>query len=435
MAPKRPPGKKPSLASAATAIRASSKLARGSGLPLSLADNAPSLLEQAAHENKQDVVRRAKENAPRLQAIYEAVLKLPVKEGTSRLQVLDEAQEAFDLIQQREALECCQVAEVLHRRNIAAQETSDKAVIEVEAATRSAAILAEQFRREEEARQLQKKKLVTRVLPGGGLNGRVLRRKLQADVELQKKEATGVEEIRRLDSSALAKKNAEDARAERRGQLEVLKEELKKLVHEPATKETSPGDIQRLAEVTFRRVQVVQKESLANAKKKDGRGDCRTSWEKDRDALITAIEQRIRKIEEMDDRAAFREEEERQRIERAKKLKGIDLAVLTGEKSVLEIHHKRELELAQMEADEAVDEILFRQMTNATGKEFHEQIKEHEKAFLKLNKKMEALHGGGGGGGGGGGNKSPNRLPDINANKGWNIQSPRRGLGGFFSVI
>jgi hypothetical protein len=435
MAPKKPPsGKNAAVSSrgngAARISSAARRLTRNTGLPVSLSgEGTKALLAQAALENRQEVAKMQ-----RLHVIFEALLRLPASEAAQRLLIVDDCEDCFNGIKLQEAMSSCTLYEVLYRQNICDLEASDRGLMAVSSASMLSAILLEKHLKEKAAKQaLAKKPLVAALvarMPTEELTGRVMRRRHQADSELLRREELAVEELRKVDSTALAKKNAEQARSERRAQLEAFRTELQSLVQVPATKETSERDIARLADVTNKRLALVQKESAFNAKRKDGRGDHRQYFEKDRDALITAIEARIRKIEEMEERATFREEEERHRLERARKLKGIDIAVLAGEKSVLEIHTKRELELAQLEADEVVDELLYRQMSNATGKEFHENIKAHEKAFLKLNRKLEALNGPCGGG-----NKSPSgKLPDINKG-GWNIQSPRRGYAGQFSII
>jgi hypothetical protein len=445
------------------------------------------LLATAAQQNRLDG-----EKMKRLHVIYEALLRIPAAEGFDRLDLINDAHDEFEDIKALEALDFCIVSQHLFRGILAGQETAEWGGLFVSFTSGAASISADVVQRERAARAVASAKKAPmaahtiiagssggRPSPSGdqdGLTGRVLRRKLQADQDLQRRERDVADDLKKVDSTAVAKRNVECSRSENKAQLEAFRAELQVLLKSPATKETAELDVARLAYVTSRRLAQVQKESKKNAARKDGRGDHRMYFEKDRDALIEAIEKRIRRMEEIEARFAFRESEEKSRLDRAKKtLKGIDVAILAGEKSVLEIHNKRELELAQMEADAVVDEMLFRQLTNATGKDFHANIREHEQAFLKHNRKLVALHGGGGsscrhsphpptdrggwllhqgqqGGyaapaprGSGEGEaaaRSPGRgvhdhhhLPDIKKPPEWSIVSPRRGHAGKYAAL
>jgi hypothetical protein len=106
------------------------------------------------------------------------------------------------------------------------------------------------------------------------------------------------------------------------------------------------------------------------------------------------LEKKLKKLEGLETKYHEREVKERERVRRCSNLKGVDLAVITGERSVLQKAIEIEIRRKHEEQNEILDEDMFRQMVVQSDREaFDRDLAHHEQAVRRRASELKALHG------------------------------------------
>lgn len=105
------------------------------------------------------------------------------------------------------------------------------------------------------------------------------------------------------------------------------------------------------------------------------------------------LEKRLKKLEDLEANFQEREASERLRVRRCSNLKGVDLAVITGERSVLQKSDAIDIRRRHEEQNELLDENMFRQMVVNSDREAFGALAEHEQAVKRRASELKGLHG------------------------------------------
>jgi hypothetical protein len=111
------------------------------------------------------------------------------------------------------------------------------------------------------------------------------------------------------------------------------------------------------------------------------------------DAKLQLLQKRLKKLEELEANYQEREAAERLRVRRCSNLKGVDIAVITGERSVLQKSNEIDIRRRHEEQNELLDESMFRQMVVQSDREAFSGLNDHEQAVRRRAAELHALHG------------------------------------------
>lgn len=111
------------------------------------------------------------------------------------------------------------------------------------------------------------------------------------------------------------------------------------------------------------------------------------------EAKLQLLQKRLKKLEDLESNYQEREAVERMRVRRCSNLKGVDIAVITGERSVLQKSNEIDIRRKHEEQNELLDENMFRQMVVQSDREAFSGLNDHEQAVRRRASELRGLHG------------------------------------------
>lgn len=291
-------------------------------------------------------------------AAFEGLVQIHPNEAKARIVVLDEEEAAFDNIVIEEMAAHLVISETEARLLNEEEESGVFAEFAFEESTHRQQLIAA---------MVSKKSIVGRKssIVDAGLGARLARKKSRLDSELEEEES-------RLTKAAV---NTSDPKAAMRADREkwlAQTEEVRPLVE----------DARAQYEVFCLKHNGKKFESKSVA-------DERKALE----AACKQLERRLSKLENLETKYQEREAMERQRVRRCSNLKGIDLGVITGERSVLQKASEIEIRRKHEEQNEILDENMFRQMVVQSDRDAFGDLGQHELAVRRRASELKALHG------------------------------------------
>lgn len=296
---------------------------------------------------------------PDLFAAFEGLVQMHPNEAKDRLTISDEETDAFNEILFQELNEHLELSEVEARVLVCEAERLDWSDVSFQESTDrqrlQAALLAKQSAVERRA-----------VVVDAGLGARLARKKSRLDAELAAEE----ERLAREDSVVPPDAAKKALLADREKWLSQT-QEVKELL-ETARSEEDIYEIKNpLKKIEAKKISEKRKEL------QDKR---------------TALELRLKKLEEMEAKYQLREAKERERQRRCANLK-VDMEIISGQKNALQKAVSLVLRRKQEQQNELLDEGLFRQMSMQQGDDFYNDLREHEEEVKRNVEEFRALHG------------------------------------------